>query len=185
MRRAGNSGSDQPTAAPRERDFDPDLPESFDSAHRDYARLRHTCPVAHTDRLGGFWARTRYDDVAAAAGDFRTCTTSVQNVVPKVAFTGRRPPLHLDPPEHTPYRRALTPLLTRERAERLEPIARDLTRKLLAPLLAKGEGDICAEFSSYVPVHIFGEWMRVPGEWLDTLHDCGRAFILAVHSTVP
>jgi len=185
MRRAGNSGSDQPTAAHRERDFDPDLPESFDSAHQDYARLRRICPVAHTDRLGGFWALTRYDDVAAAAGDFRTFTTAVQNVVPKVAFTGRRPPLHLDPPEHRPYRRALNPLLTRERAALLEPIARDLTRKMLAPLLAKRGGDICAEFSSYVPVHIFGEWMRVPAEWLDTLHDCGRAFILAVHSTVP
>src|SRR3569623_3564519 len=124
MRRAGNSGSDQPTAAPRERDFDPDLPESFDSAHRDYARLRHTCPVAHTDRLGGFWARTRYEDVAAAAGDFRTFTTSVQNVVPKVAFTGRRPPLHLDPPEHPPYRRALNQLFTPARMAALEPMPR-------------------------------------------------------------
>ena len=26
--------------------------------------------------------------------------------VRKVAFTGRCPPLHFDPPEHTPYRRA-------------------------------------------------------------------------------
>ncbi|MED5546922.1 MAG: cytochrome P450 [Pseudomonadota bacterium] len=167
------------------RDFDPDLPEDFDSAHRDYARLRAECPVAHTDRLGGFWALTRYDDVAAAASDPRTFTTAVQNVVPKVAFTGRRPPLHLDPPDHTPFRKALNPLLSLERSEALAPRTRTISRELLAPMLAAGGGDICAEFSSYLPVYVFGDWMRVPEEWLDTLHDSGRAFILAVHSTRP
>ncbi len=168
-----------------DRDFDPDLPEDFDSAHRDYARLRAECPVAHTDRLGGFWALTRYDDVAKAASDPRTFTTTVQNVIPKVAFTGRRPPLHLDPPEHTPYRRALNPLLSLEKSEALAPRTRELARELLAPMVAKGGGDICAEFSSYLPVHVFGEWMRVPDDWLDTLHNAGRAFILAVHSSKP
>ena len=168
-----------------DRDFDPDLPEDFDSAHRDYARLRAQCPVAHTDRLGGFWALTRYEDVAKAAADPRTFTTTVQNVIPKVAFTGRRPPLHLDPPEHTPYRRALNPLLSLEKSEALAPRTRELSRELLAPMVANGGGDICAEFSSYLPVHVFGEWMRVPADWLDTLHDAGRAFILAVHSTRP
>jgi len=173
------------TAHHPERDFDPDLPEDFDSAHKDYARLRAECPVAHTDRLGGFWALTRYDDVQKAASDPRTFTTTVQNVIPKVAFTGRRPPLHLDPPDHTPYRRALNPLLSLERSEALAPRTRELARELLAPMVAKGGGDICAQFSSYLPVHVFGEWMRVPDDWLDTLHDAGRAFILAVHSTRP
>jgi len=166
-----------------ERDFDPDLPEDFDSAHKDYARLRRECPVAHTDRLGGFWALTRYEDVERAASDPKTFTTTVQNVIPKVAFTGRRPPLHLDPPDHTPYRRALNPLLSKERSDALEPVARKLARDMLAPMVKKGGGDICAEFSSYLPVHVFGEWMRFPAEWLDRLHDTGRAFILAVHST--
>lgn len=168
-----------------QRDFDPDLPEDFDSAHRDYARLRSECPVAHTDRMGGFWALTCYADVQMAASDPRTFTTAVQNVIPKVAFTGRRPPLHLDPPEHTPYRKALNPLLSKDRADALEPRTRELARELLAPMVAKGGGDICAEFSSYLPVHVFGEWIKVKGEWLDTLHDAGRAFILAVHSTNP
>lgn len=169
----------------RLRDFDPDLPEDFDSAHCDYARLRRECPVAHTDRLGGFWALTRYEDVSVAASNAALFSTAVQNVVPKVAFTGRRPPLHLDPPEHTPYRRALNPLLTRERSEALEPLTRRIAREMLAPMVAKGGGDICAEFSSYLPVYVFGEWMKVPEDWLDTLHDAGRAFILAVHSTKP
>ncbi|MBF5092534.1 cytochrome P450 [Novosphingobium sp. NBM11] len=166
-------------------DFDPEKPEDFDSAHREYARLRRECPVAHTDGLGGFWALTRYDDVKRAASDSSTFITSVQNVVPKVAYTGRRPPLHLDPPEHTPYRKALNPLLSLEKSEAYADKARALAQRLLTPMVAKGGGDICVEFSSYLPVHIFGEWMRMPDAWLDTLHDAGRAFILAVHSNTP
>ena len=66
----------------------------------------------------------------SAATDSDTYITSKQNVIPKVAFTGRRPPLHLDPPEHTPYRKALNPLLSLERSERFAPKARELARML-------------------------------------------------------
>ena len=163
-------------------DFDPLQPETFDSAHADYARLRAECPVARSEAWGGFWALMRYDDVKRAASDPRTFVTSVQNVVPKVAFTGRRPPLHLDPPEHTPYRRALNPLLTPERAERLEPVTRRFAAALLEPMIARGRGDICTEFSSYLPVQVFGAWMNIPEPWLDRLHDAGRAFNVAVQS---
>lgn len=166
-------------------DFDAQAPEDFDSAHAEYARLRATCPVAYSQGLGGFWALTRYEDVKNAAADFRRFTTAHQNVVPKVAFTGRRPPLHLDPPEHAPYRQALNPLLGRERAQALEPVTRHLTRTALAPLVAKGGGDICGEFSSYLPVQVFGQWMQMPEDWLPTLHEAGRAFVLAVHLNDP
>lgn len=169
----------------RLQDFDTDQPEDMDSPHVEYARLRRECPVAWTNGLGGFWALTRYEDVRRAAAESSTFITSVQNVIPKVAYTGRRPPLHLDPPEHTPYRRALNPLLSEERSESFAPRARDLTRALLAPMIDRGGGDICVELSSYLPVHVFGEWMRIPEGWLDTLHDAGRAFILAVHSNKP
>ncbi|NBC36050.1 cytochrome P450 [Novosphingobium sp. FSY-8] len=166
-------------------DFNPEAPETFDSPHVEYARLRRECPVAHTQGLGGFWALTKYEDVKTAASDYRRFSTSVQNVVPKVAFTGRRPPLHLDPPEHTPYRKALNPLLGKDRADALEEKARQYTREALAPLVAKGGGDICMEFSSFLPVRVFGEWMNMPPEWLETLHEAGRAFVLSVHMNDP
>lgn len=175
----------QPIMIEHAQDFDPEVAEDFDSPHIEYARLRRECPVAHTKGLGGFWALTRYEDVKRVASDSSTFITSVQNVIPKVAFTGRRPPLHLDPPEHTPYRKALNPLLSLDRSEGFADKARALTRSLLEPMVAKGGGDICVELSSYLPVYIFGEWMRMPEEWLDTLHDAGRAFILAVHSNTP
>ena len=166
-------------------DFDPSLPETFDSAHELFADLRARCPVAHSTEMGGFWALTRYEDVKRAASNPDTFVTSVQNVVPKVAFTGRRPPLHLDPPEHTPYRRTLNPLLSLTRAEQFAPVARRYARDLLAPLVEAGGGDICSEYASYLPVQVFGEWMNVPPHWVQPLHASGRAFILAVNMNDP
>lgn len=163
-------------------DFAPLLPEDFDSPHADYRRLREQCPVAHSDAWGGFWALMKHADVAAAAADSATFITSKQNVVPKVAFTGRRPPLHLDPPEHTPYRRALAPLLTERRLQKLEPMIRRICGELLDPLIAKGHGDICAEFSSRMPVLVFANWMNLPPDQVDELADLGRRYNVAVQS---
>jgi cytochrome P450 len=147
-----------------------------------YADLRERCPVARTNAWGGFWAFTRYDDVAEAAADWRTYTTRVQNVVPKLAFTGRRPPLHLDPPEHTDYRRAINPLLTKEKIDRLEPIVRRLTVELLDPMIARGLGNICDDFSAKLPIAVFAQWMNLPRDQIDMLRATGAAYAIAVQS---
>jgi cytochrome P450 len=168
-----------------ESDFSVDYPEDFDATYDAYAALRTGCPVAWTNSLGGFWAISRYEDVKRAASDASTFITSKQNVVPKIAFTGRRPPLHLDPPEHTPYRKALNPLLSKEASESFSDRTRELARNLLAPMVEHGGGDICTEFSSYLPVQVFGEWMRMPEDWLPTLHERGRSFVLSVHQNNP
>ncbi len=163
-------------------DFDALAPEDFDSPYAVYADLRAHCPVAHTDAWGGFWAFLRYDDVAEAAADYKTYTTSVQNVVPRLAFTGRRPPLHLDPPEHTIYRRAVNPLLTKEKVDRLEPAVRRFAGELLDPMIAQGQGDICNDFSARLPIAVFAEWMNLPQEQVDSLREVGRAYAVAVQT---
>ena len=163
-------------------DFDPLLPETFDSAQDEFRRLRNECPVAHSDAWGGFWALTRHDDVAAASGDSETFITSVQNVVPKVAFTGRRPPLHLDPPEHTPYRRALAPLLTEKRVQRYEPSIRTICEDLLEVMAAKGGGDICDEYAARMPIQVFAHWMNLPPDRIGELSEVGKRYNIAVQS---
>jgi cytochrome P450 len=165
-----------------EADFNPLEPETFDSPHDTYRRLRAECPVAHTDAWGGFWALTKHADVANAAADSDTFITSKQNVIPKVAFTGRRPPLHLDPPEHTPYRRAISPLLTPRKVARLKPVIHEICAELLAPMVAGGGGDICDELSSRMPVLVFGRWMNLPPDQVDSLGEVGRQFNVAVQS---
>jgi len=165
-------------------DFDALAPETFDSTHELYADLRARCPVARSDAWGGFWAFLRYDDVSRAAADSKTFTTTVQNVVPRVAFTGRRPPLHFDPPEHTPYRRALNPLFSAARLAALEPQIRAVTIELLTPLIARGHGDICLDFSTHLPIRVFAAWMGLRDEDALELAAVGRAFNVAVQSNI-
>jgi cytochrome P450 len=52
-------------------------------------------------------------------------------------------------------------------------------------MVARGSGDICSEFASFLPVQVFGEWMNVPEHWVGPLHESGRAFILAVNMNRP
>ena len=98
------------------------------------------------------------------------------------AFTGRRPPLHLDPPEHTPYRRALNPLLKPERIAILEPVIRKTASDLLKPLVAAGSCDVCTDYSSHLTIRVFAEWMNVPEEMVVDLQHIGRAYNIAVQS---
>jgi cytochrome P450 len=161
-------------------DFDPLRPETFDSFHEEFARLRAQCPVARSDAWNGFWAILGYDEVVAAAGDPELFTTTVQNVVPKVAFTGRRPPLHLDPPEHTPYRRALNPYFTSARIAALEPAVRRVTVDLLDPLVAKGGGDVCAEFTHRLPGYVLAEFFNLTPDLGMRIREATREFVAAV-----
>ncbi len=173
-----------PDRDPPHADFDALAPETFDSTYELYADLRARCPVAYSAAWGGFWALLRYEDVCAAAADFRTFTTTVQNVVPKVAFTGRRPPLHFDPPEHTLYRRALNPLFTPQRLAAIEPLIRSTVIDLLTPLIAQGHADICADFGTHMPIRVFAAWMNLRDEDAAKLARVGRAFNVAVQSNL-
>ncbi|SDE79671.1 Cytochrome P450 [Massilia sp. PDC64] len=161
-------------------DFDPTLPETLETPYDLYRELRARCPVAHTDEMGGFWALTRHEDVARAAADYATYTTTIQNVVPRVAASGRLPPLHLDPPDHTPYRKAITPLLAGRRVDRLRPYIERLCNELLDPLVAQGGGDMCGDYASVVPIRVFAEWMNLPLEQAEWLADVARKYARAV-----
>src|SRR5256885_13733349 len=60
--------------------------------------LRERCPIAHTDRFGGGWLPTRYEDVAAIAYDtdrFTSRSAVMSNFRPpmEVAPAGVAPPI--------------------------------------------------------------------------------------------
>ena len=89
----------------------------------------------------------------------QTFVTSVQNVVPKVAATGRRPPLHLDPPEHTVYRKPLAPFFSEKRMKQIEPYIQKSIIQLLDSFIEKRGGDICEEFSRKLPGYVFEKFL--------------------------
>lgn len=157
-------------------EFDADVVEGFDDAHAVFKELRGRCPVAHSSDFEGFWLLTKYDDVIRALSDYENFSTAYQNVVPRVATSGRRPPLHLDPPDHTPYRRAITPLFYPDRMAFWEPVVRDIVSRLLAPLVEKGNCDICVDFSYRLPIFVLAEFFHIPAEQAEKIRDIGADF---------
>jgi cytochrome P450 len=160
-------------------EYDPTRHETFDSVHEDFADLRARCPVAHSDAFDGFWAVTRYQDVLNILLDPDTYITSVRNVVPGSAATGRRPPLHLNPPEHTPYRRAIDRALSPQRIAAIEPATRRIAADLATALVARGEADLVEHFSSPLPALVFGEWMGLSDKQTRVLWGTARSYVKA------
>jgi cytochrome P450 len=161
-------------------DFNADVPEDFDSPHAMFKDLRGRCPVAYSDAMGGFWAVTKYEDIVRVLTDWETFTTTIQNVVPRVATTQRRPPLHLDPPGNVPYRNAITRLMT---PAKLHPWRAKIEREveeLLAPLVARGEGDICREFSFILPIAVLADFFRLPDANARRIRIVGSEFNMAL-----
>ena len=133
--------------------------------------------MAHTSAHGGYWALTRHEDVKAAAGDSRLFISSVRAVVPSDPRGLRRPPLNFDAPRHTPYRRALDRTLQRRRLERLEPVLREHARRELGVMIARGEGDIAAEFGSNFPAWVTTEWLNLDREAAPELARTASAWV--------
>ncbi|SHN39139.1 cytochrome P450 [Cryptosporangium aurantiacum] len=160
-------------------DFDPLESDAPDNALATYARLRAQCPVARTDAYGGYWALTRHADVTAAASDSRTWISSVRAVVPSDPRGLRRPPLNFDAPAHTPYRRALDRTLQRARITALEPRLRAHAARELAPMLARGGGDVAQEFGARFPAWVTTEWLNLPDDVAPRLADTATAWVRA------
>ena len=163
-------------------EYDPTEPETFDSAHEVFADLRARCPIAHSTAFDGFWAVTRYQDVYDMLMQPDLYITSVRNVVPGSSTTGRRPPLHLDPPHHTPYRRAIDRALGTARVASIENVTRSIARKLMQSLVEMREADFVEHFSSPLPAEVFGEWLGLTESQTQVLWRTAKAYVKAWES---
>lgn len=163
-------------------EYDPTVPETFESAHEVFADLRARCPVAHSTAFDGFWAVTRYQDIYDMLMQPDLYITSVRNVVPGSSTTGRRPPLHLDPPDHTPYRRAIDRALGTARVASVETTTREVARSLMQSLVQKREADFVEHFSSPLPAGVFGEWLGLTDAQTQVLWRTSQAYVKAWES---
>lgn len=144
------------TEGTRPSEFDPDLPGALADPDVLYEPLRRGNPVAWSSAYGGFWVATRYRDIERITTDPETFTTTQGIIVPRNPASGRRPPLHYDPPEHTVYRKAINPVFRKDRLGRMEPLIGRHATDLLA-VLATGGVDtfdaylqFCSPFASLV-----------------------------------
>jgi cytochrome P450 len=157
-------------------DFDPTAADFRANPHPTFARLRREAPVARCERWGGFFALTRYKDIVRASTDPATFSSAEGVVIPKNPVSGRRPPLHYDPPEHTVYRQALNAAFTKRRAAALEPAVRTIASQLLEPVLEAGRADMVGAFSSPLATLAFLAMLNVSPEQGQALQEHSERF---------
>lgn len=147
------------------RDFDHLDKAWVDDPYTIWDRLRVQCPVAHTDRYGGVYLPTRYEDVRAIALDhdnFSSRQVIVRDFVP--ARGGSAPPITNDPPRHQNAKRALLPAFTPAAVDRLVPRTREICNELIDAILARDDGrsDAALDYAQHVPVRVIALLLGVP-----------------------
>ena len=129
--------------------------------------LRRGCPVAHSERYGGVWLPTRYDDVAAIAYDterFTSRSVVVSKIRPPtlLAPEGVAPPITSDPPFHKEARRLLLPVFSPQQIDKLEPPTRAYCEELVAALRGHEVVDAAESYAEHIPVRVIANMLGLP-----------------------
>src|SRR5258708_1871050 len=91
----------------RELDFKLIKESSPEESHSEMLdMLRTECPSFHASDRRGFWVLTEHETVSAALRDYETFT-SESVFVENPDLNRKWPPVMVDPPEHTAWRRLL------------------------------------------------------------------------------
>ena len=171
-----------------------DWASDYDIFDPDYVRdpapvwdeLRGRCPIAHTERWGGSWMPTRYEDLQQLVKMVPTLSSRSAVVVPPspelrevlVAeakkYGSENPPITADPPEHQPFRRLILPFFSPRAVEGHIPYTQDLCNSLIDGFIAEGRADAAADYAQQITprviAHVLGidparaddfvEWVR-------------------------
>ncbi|MEQ4724751.1 cytochrome P450 [Nonomuraea sp. B19D2] len=131
--------------------------------------LRQRCPIAHTERFGGAWLPTRYEDVAAIAYDtehFSSRAIVVGNVRPPkdLAPVGAVPPISSDPPFHHDARKLLLPAFTKNAVAKLEPATRAFCHQLIDAFAGRDVVDAARDYAQHIPTRVIADMLGFPQE---------------------
>lgn len=131
--------------------------------------LRQRCPIAHTDRFGGAWLPTRYDDVAEIAYDterFSSRSVVITNIRPalEAAPIGISPPISSDPPFHHPARKLLLPAFTKKSIAPYEESTRAFCHKLIDSFEGQPSVDAARAYAQHIPIRVIADMLGFPPE---------------------
>ena len=137
--------------------------------HDMFTLLRAQAPVfRHKEPDGpGFWAVTKYVDVATVSRDARTFSSAAGGTnifdVPDEDLTNLRSiMLNMDPPAHSKYRRLVNQGFTLRMVTRLEPHIREMAASIIDEVATKGECDFVTEIAAELPLQVIAEFLGVP-----------------------
>jgi cytochrome P450 len=161
--RAPQSPASVPVTLPTRRDDVLDPPPELGMLRRQSP----VCRLSFPDGATG-WLLTRHQDVREVLADDRFSADRVRASSPirRPAFRPKDRPgliITMDPPEHTHYRRLLTPFFTTRRMQALEPRIERIVADHLDSLRADGPpADLVPAFALPIPSLVICELLGVP-----------------------
>jgi len=131
--------------------------------------LRQRCPIARTQRFGGGWLPTRYEDVSAIAYDterFSSRAIIMSNFRPprEIAPIGTAPPISSDPPFHHDARKLLLPAFTKKAVGKQEPTTRAFCHSLIDAFGDADVVDAACDYAQHIPMRVIADMLGFPPE---------------------
>ncbi len=131
--------------------------------------LREKCPIAHTERWGGSWLPTRYDDMQAFVKMVPALSSRDPLVVPALDedentpehMSTDAPPITSDPPEQIPIRRLILPFFTPKAVAVHRQFTVDLCHQLIDSFIDKGECDGATQYAQQIPSLVIGHMLGI------------------------
>jgi cytochrome P450 len=155
--------------------FDPLAPELSPVFDETLERMRSQCPVAHSDRHGGFWVVSAYEDVLHVLQDWRTFSNAQGISIPMRLSDPPLPPDETDPPVHRDYKRLINAYLTPAVVARSEQPTRRMANELIDAFIEEGSCEWISAFANPFPrLTFFENVFHAPpddipmlNEWID------------------
>ena len=146
--------------------YDPFDVDIDDDPYPVWQRLRAEAPLYFNDKYG-FYALSRYDDVARALPDWQTYRSG-RGTTADILFAGIEVPpgilLFEDPPLHDLHRRLLSKVFTPRRMLAVEDMVRDFCASALDPLRGSEGFDFVADLGAIMPMRTIGYLLGIPEE---------------------
>jgi cytochrome P450 len=140
-----------------------------------WRELRETCPIAHTERWGGSWLPTRYEDLQAFVRMVPALSSKEPLVVPPEIIDPdsehanvAAPPITSDPPSQIPIRRMILPFFTPKAVALHRPDTVALCHGLIDEFIDKGSCDAGVDYAQQIPPRVIANMMGIdPGRSAD------------------
>ncbi|NKB99047.1 MAG: cytochrome P450 [Pseudomonadales bacterium] len=149
-------------------------PASFAQGHplEQYRWLRDNDPVYwHEEPNGpGFWALTRFEDVAEVGREPFTYSSEPTIMIPdpetgmELSTGDHKMMLMMDPPQHTLFRKTISREFTRGPAAELRPRISELAAAIVNKVIDAGECDFVEQVAGELPSYVIAELMGIPLE---------------------
>lgn len=163
--------------------FDHHSEEFAERWRQTYAGMRHTCPVAHSDRHGGFFILTRYDDAKRVLRDSDTFVcgrdltfgdTAVRGGVTVPTNPVRMGMMEMDSPQSQNYRQVLAPWLSRKAIDRYRPRMQEIVSWTVDRIVESGSIDFVDDLANPLPAMVsldyFGLSLEKWNDYATILH---------------